>query len=42
MTYEILSGNLKDLNSIRINKPWRIMFEWNNGNASDVKIIDYH
>jgi len=39
---EKLSGNLKDLYSIRINKQWRIIFKWNNGNASEVKIIDYH
>jgi len=39
---EKLSGNLKNYYSIRINKQWRIIFKWNNGNASDPKIIDYH
>ncbi|MEX2567046.1 MAG: type II toxin-antitoxin system RelE/ParE family toxin [Cyclobacteriaceae bacterium] len=39
---EKLSGNLSGFYSIRINKQWRIIFEWNNGNASDVEIIDYH
>jgi proteic killer suppression protein len=39
---EKLYGNLKNYYSIRINKQWRIIFKWNNGNASDVKIIDYH
>ena len=39
---EKLSGNLKSHYSIRINKKWRIIFKWNNGNALDVKIIDYH
>lgn len=39
---EKLSGNLKDFYSIRINKKWRIIFNWNNGNASQVEIIDYH
>ena len=39
---EKLSGNLKDFYSIRINKKWRIMFNWYNGNASNVEIIDYH
>lgn len=39
---EKLSGNLKDFYSIRINKQWRIIFKWNNGNASEVEIIDYH
>lgn len=39
---EKLEGNLKDFYSIRINKQWRIIFKWNNGNASEVEIIDYH
>jgi proteic killer suppression protein len=28
--------------SIRINDQWRIVFRWNNGHASEVKIVDYH
>ncbi len=39
---EKLKGNLKSLYSIRINDQWRIIFKWNNGNAEQVKIIDYH
>ncbi|MDP5121754.1 MAG: type II toxin-antitoxin system RelE/ParE family toxin [Spirosomaceae bacterium] len=39
---EKLSGNLKDFYSIRINKQWRIIFKWEEGNASDVDIVDYH
>ena len=39
---EKLSGKLSGLYSIRINKQWRIIFEWNNGNTSNVEIIDYH
>ena len=39
---EKLSGDLKDFYSIRINDQWRIIFRWNAGNASQVKIIDYH
>ncbi|TWO29621.1 plasmid maintenance system killer family protein [Seonamhaeicola sediminis] len=39
---EKLTGNLKDFYSIRINKQWRIIFKWNNGNASEVEITDYH
>jgi len=39
---EKLSGNLKDFYSIRINNQWRIIFCWENGNASNVEIIDYH
>ena len=39
---EKLTGNLKDFYSIRINKQWRIIFKWNNGNASEAEITDYH
>ena len=39
---EKLSGNLKQFNSIRINDQWRIIFQWNQGNATLVEIIDYH
>ena len=39
---EKLKGNLKDFYSIRINDQWKITFKWNNGNAEQVKIIDYH
>ncbi|MFN3341407.1 MAG: type II toxin-antitoxin system RelE/ParE family toxin [Flavobacteriales bacterium] len=37
-----LKGNLSQFYSIRINKRWMIIFKWNNGNASNVEIIDYH
>ena len=39
---EKLSGDLKEFYSIRINDQWRIIFKWQNGNASEVKIVDYH
>lgn len=39
---EKLSGKLDGFYSIRINKQWRIIFKWENGNASEVEIIDYH
>ena len=39
---EKLSGNFKDFYSIRINDQWRIVFMWEEGNASEVCIIDYH
>jgi proteic killer suppression protein len=39
---EKLNGNLKDLYSIRINDLWLIIFEWNNGNAEQVQVVDYH
>ncbi len=39
---EKLGGKLKDFHSIRINKQWRIIFVWNNGNTFHTEIIDYH
>ena len=39
---EKLSGNLKDFYSIRINDQWRIIFNWQAGNAQEGEIIDYH
>lgn len=39
---EKLHGNLKDYYSIRINDQWRIIFKWDNGQASEVEITDYH
>lgn len=39
---EKLSGNLKDYYSIRINSQWRIIFQWESGQAREVEIIDYH
>jgi len=39
---EKLKGNLEDYYSIRINNQWRIIFQWINNDAYDVKIVDYH
>ena len=39
---EELSGNRKGQYSIRINDQWRICFKWQNGDAYDVEIVDYH
>jgi proteic killer suppression protein len=39
---EKLHGKLSEFYSIRINKQWRIIFIWNNGNTSEVEIVDYH
>ncbi len=39
---EKLSGNLSGFWSIRVNAQWRIVFRWHDGNASDVKFLDYH
>ncbi|MCD7780316.1 MAG: type II toxin-antitoxin system RelE/ParE family toxin [Candidatus Gastranaerophilales bacterium] len=40
--FEHLKGDLKDYCSIRINNQFRVMFKFENGNAYDVQIIDYH
>ena len=39
---EELSGKMSDFYSIRINDQWRIVFKWDDGNSSDVTIMDYH
>jgi proteic killer suppression protein len=39
---EKLKGNLSEFHSIRINQQWRIIFKWQNDNAYEVSIIDYH
>lgn len=39
---EALKRTLKGFHSIRIDDQWRIIFRWLDGNAEDVKIIDYH
>ncbi len=39
---EALKGRWKGFFSIRINDQWRILFRWKNGNASDVRVMDYH
>lgn len=39
---EKLGGNLSEFYSIRINNQWRIIFKWENDNASEVEIVDYH
>lgn len=39
---EKLKGDLGKFYSIRINNKYRIIFVWEAGNCSSVKIIDYH
>ena len=38
---EKLFGNRTGQHSIRINDQWRICFRWSEGDAYDVKIVDY-
>lgn len=39
---ELLKGDRAGQYSIRINDQWRVCFRFENGNAFDVEIIDYH
>lgn len=39
---EKLRGDREGQYSIRINVQWRICFRWENGDAYDVEIVDYH
>lgn len=39
---EKLSGDRTGQYSIRINDQWRICFEWREGDAYVVQIVDYH
>lgn len=39
---EALSGDRAGQHSIRINRRWRICFRWDDGDAYDVEIVDYH
>jgi proteic killer suppression protein len=39
---EKLSGDRVGQHSIRINDQWRICFRWEDGDAADVEIVDYH
>nr|CAP47851.1 putative integron gene cassette protein [uncultured bacterium] len=39
---EPLAGDLKGLHSIRVNDQWRVVFRWEDSNAHDVRLVDYH
>ena len=39
---ELLKGDRAGRYSIRINDQWRICFDWRDGNAYEVEIVDYH
>jgi proteic killer suppression protein len=39
---EVLIGKRRGQYSIRVNDQWRICFVWDNGNAYDVELVDYH
>jgi proteic killer suppression protein len=35
-------GDLKDFYAIWVNTQWRIIFKWDDGDAIDVQLVDYH
>lgn len=37
-----LKGDMKGQYSMRINDQWRICFEWRDGHAYEIEIVDYH
>ena len=39
---EALHGDRRGQHSIRINQQWRVCFRWQDGDAYDVEIVDYH
>lgn len=39
---ESLRGDLRGLFSIRTNDQWPILFRWEDGDAHEVRIVDYH
>jgi proteic killer suppression protein len=40
--FHSLEGDRKGQYAISINKQWRVCFLWEDGNAFDVEIVDYH
>jgi proteic killer suppression protein len=39
---EVLHGDRRGQYSIRVNDQWRICFEWREGAAWNVEVVDYH
>ena len=39
---EKLSGDREGQWSIRVNDQWRLCFEWRDGHAWNVELVDYH
>ena len=39
---EALKGEWRGFHSIRVNDQWRIVFRWERGGATEVRLTDYH
>jgi toxin HigB-1 len=37
-----LKGNLRNYWSVRVNMKWRVIFKWENSEALDIDVLDYH
>ena len=35
-------GKMQHLHCLRVNRQWRICFEWKQGHAHAVQLVDYH
>ncbi len=40
--FQALAGDSNVRHSIRINQQWRVCFEWQDSDAYNVEIVDYH
>lgn len=40
--FHTLQGDRKGQYAIRVNNQWRVCFEWHEGDAYRVEIVDYH
>lgn len=40
--FEKLKGDRRGQWSIRVNDQWRLCFRWENADAYDVELVDYH
>jgi proteic killer suppression protein len=38
----VIKGDRAEQFSIRVNDRWRVCFEWRQGDAWNVEIVDYH
>jgi proteic killer suppression protein len=39
---DTLKGDLRGCHSIRVNDQWRLVFRWDDNNAHEVRLMDYH
>jgi proteic killer suppression protein len=42
MRLKRLKGSMRGRYSLRVNDQYRIVFHWNDGNAGNVRLMDYH